>query len=130
MRAALRAVIGLVSLVAGVIFFVFVPHTATAIPALSNEALFAVVLLAIWLIFSAASKVRMIADSKATWLGWIALGTWSLFCLVVIAIAFGTTIEPVHFSRADSILNASFFFGWMLIDLFDLVFLHPVPTPN
>ena len=130
MRATLRVVLGLVSLVAGIIFIMFVPKASTGTITLSNEVLFGVILMVAWLFFSAASKICMIAGSKATWPNWTAIAAWSVFGIVLIAIAYGTTINPVPLTRIDTMLTALFFFGWMLIDLFDLMLLRPIPIPD
>jgi hypothetical protein len=130
MRTALRALLGMASLVAGTIFLITIPKTSMVTFPLSNEELGGIIFLAIWLFFSVASKIGMIADSKAKLTNWIAITAWGIFGIALIAMAFGTNVQPVYLSRNSTILTASFLFGWMLVDLFDLMFLRPVPTPN
>jgi len=121
-----RAVIGLLSLVGGIVIIV-IPKTSTVTVTTSNEVIFVAALMVVWMIFSAINKVDMIVDSSATWPTWTALATWCVFGITLLAIVFGTTsIQPIRSTRFEDILALSLFIGWPIVDLLDLLLLRPV----
>ena len=123
----LRAIIGLLSLVGGIAIFVYLSRSGTSTTIISNgRLLMGSVLMLAWIALSAINKLCMIEGARTSWPNGIALAAWAIFGVTLIAIAYGTPNQSAQqLIYPENVLVPLVFFGWPIIDLFDMMLRPP-----
>ncbi|HUC94715.1 MAG TPA: hypothetical protein VMR19_01780 [Candidatus Saccharimonadales bacterium] len=123
----LRAIVGLLSLVGGIAIFVYISRLDTGVTFIINSYLFmGSILMWIWIVLSAISKLGMIEGARTSYPNGTALAAWAIFTVTLIAITYGTPNQPTpQLTPLENFLVPLVFFGWPIIDLFDAMLRPP-----